>query len=117
MALSSYSQDSSEDDDDVLQCLEKEASGAEITKNHVKAFDKMKKCRRYIEKDLSSDSEDEEVEFPVRGPKFDEEGIRSMLDEHVSRKRTRRRIRRAPKVSLAYLYRFILLNDHFILKF
>lgn len=99
------SQDSDEDDDDVLGCMEREASGAEITKNHVRAFDKTKKCRRYIEKDLSSDSEEDEV--LGRSHKLDEDGIRSLLNDHVIRKRTRRRIRRAPKVRLMVITPFL----------
>jgi hypothetical protein len=86
--------DSSEDDSDVLQAAENEARVCNVTKRHTTVLDRMKKCRRYIDSRLDSDSsgvEDDDEE--VSDAQF-----REMLKLHIQRKKQRKKMRAAPEV-------------------
>ena len=86
---------SSEDDSDALTALEDEARSGPITKAHVKAFDRMKKCRRYLDKSVVPDSDEDEA---LAMPDPTEEEFIEMFRNHTKRKKVRRKVRKMPEV-------------------
>lgn len=93
---------SDHNDSDVLELAENEAMFAPINRKTTKTFDKMKRRRRKIDKNLTlrgQFSSDEEDDFTL-----DEEQIKEMLKMHVKRKKLRKKIRTTPEgVSLSIL--------------
>jgi hypothetical protein len=80
----------------VLNATEEESRGREVTKAHTRNFDKMKKSRRFIVQDVITDSDCSDEDDV---PSMDEKDFLELYQNHLRRKRQRRKVRKAPDVS------------------
>lgn len=92
------------------------SSSVPLSKSRVQAWDRMKKCRRYIEQNLralSGDSEEEE-ELEDADQEITEERFQEIFRAHFRRKKMRKKIRKSPEVSLAPHRRIISPHPRFL---
>ena len=84
----------------MLAVGEDEATDAPLTKAHIQAFDRMKKCRRYIEQHLAfqDDSDLDQDQDQDQDPEMTEQIFRERFRTHFKRKKRRKKIRKAPEV-------------------
>eukprot|EP00094_Tigriopus_californicus_P007060 TCALIF_06798-PA protein Name:"Similar to Ino80 Putative DNA helicase Ino80 (Drosophila melanogaster)" AED:0.17 eAED:0.18 QI:0/0/0/0.75/1/0.87/8/0/1427 len=91
---------SSDDEDEVLVAFERESAAApNLTKKQVQQFDKVKRSRRYLDKDVGPEL-DSQDDTEAEDLFLNEVELFESVKAHQKRKRLRKRVRVAPEISV-----------------